>query len=387
MTRRMSLALLGAGIAGALAAPASSLPLLSSPNARMGAALVLSGGGARGAYEAGVVEGLARAAGVSDGERLPGVDVVVGTSIGAINGWFVATAQYSKLRAAWSTIADADLFRLKRGYATLANPSAGVITRIAQSVSLLSNLNRSMGGIFDADPIRSWISAHTEPDRPTVVPFVFNAADIRNVRAGYFYYGDGASDDSQQQRFILQALGAISGMKASARPASPILHDALYASIALPLLLDPIDIIVDGVSGLFVDGGSSDNTAIDIARVLAKRINTVLVDSAQPTFAPSNAIAAGLGSFNLLQQRVLEASMKSAYTTTFEKRLLAQAHLEEQQRAYVDGLYDVDLRIVRPRVELPAGVGDFHDRAKIAASYACGVSDAATAWQPYEPRA
>ena len=319
MNRQAMLAALAAGLASAASRPAEAIPILSSPQARVGTALVLSGGGARGAYEAGVIEGLARAAGVSDGEPLPDVDVVIGTSIGAINGWFVATAQYSRLRAAWSEISGAQLFRPKRQYAKLDNPSAGVATRMMQGLSLLANLNRSIGGIFDSQPIRAWLQSNVDPGVPTVVPFAFNAADIRNMRAAYFYFGDGESDDSQQQGAVLRALGGISGMPASARPAKPILHDALYASIALPLLLDPIELLIDGVPGLFVDGGSSDNSAIDIARVIAKRINAIFVAPAVSTIVPESAIAAGLGSFNLLQQRVLDASLRTAYSSTLAR--------------------------------------------------------------------
>ena len=95
--RRTLLSLLGAGTATALAGLPVDVPaalrVVDSAETRFGAVLVLSGGGARGAYEAGIIEGLVRSAGVADGEPLPGVDGVIGTSIGAINGWYVATAQ------------------------------------------------------------------------------------------------------------------------------------------------------------------------------------------------------------------------------------------------------------------------------------------------------
>jgi NTE family protein len=60
-------------------------------------ALVLSGGGARGAYEAGVVSQL-----YAQGEKF---DVICGTSIGAINGAFIAQRPSADtLSAIWSTI-------------------------------------------------------------------------------------------------------------------------------------------------------------------------------------------------------------------------------------------------------------------------------------------
>ncbi|MHB8461421.1 MAG: patatin-like phospholipase family protein, partial [Vulcanimicrobiaceae bacterium] len=110
MTRRD--ALLGGAAAAALlttspaiAASKNDGPLsVPSPLRRNRTALVLSGGGARGAYEAGIIEELARNGGVRDGQPLAPFKIICGTSIGALNGWFVATGQYTKLRNLWATI-------------------------------------------------------------------------------------------------------------------------------------------------------------------------------------------------------------------------------------------------------------------------------------------
>jgi predicted acylesterase/phospholipase RssA len=85
--------------------------------------LVLSGGGARGAYEAGVVGALAVIGGLSDGSPLLTYEIVCGTSIGALNGWFVATGQYTKLRELWYGISGQNLMRAKRQYAALRDTS------------------------------------------------------------------------------------------------------------------------------------------------------------------------------------------------------------------------------------------------------------------------
>jgi NTE family protein len=384
--RRTLLGGLAAGTASMLAARppiARASATVTSAATRNGTALVLSGGGARGAYEAGVIEGLVRRAGVADGEPLPGVDTVIGTSIGAINGWYVATAQYSKLRAAWHTIAGTDLFRAKRSYEKLDVPSAGVVTRLMEGLALLANMNRSLAGIFDAEPIKAWLRANIDAERPVLMPYVFNAADIQNQRAAYFYMLDVNIEPAAAEP-VLRALAGISGMPARAEPARPMLHDALYASIALPLLLDPIELVVSGVKGLFVDGGSADNTAIDLARVVARRIDAVLVNPPETSFTPPNAIAAGLGSFNLLQARVLDASLRSAADDTRLKRAFDGSAVTPAQRALLDEMYDVDLGILRPSVELPSGLGDFHDAARLDASYRLGVDDAAKGWSAYE---
>jgi NTE family protein len=377
-----------AALASIGAAPSSERPRQppTTPDTRLGSILVLSGGGARGAYEAGVIEGLVQRAGVRDGEPIPGVDVVVGTSIGAINGWFVSTAQYSALRAAWQNISAANIFRLKRRYTAMATPSAGVATRLFESLSLLVNLNRTMDGIFDAGPIKAWLRSNIDPERLPVVPLVFNASDIRNQRSTYFYSVDEPTSPGSD-RLTLRALESISGIAAVGQPAKSVLHDALYASIALPLLFDPIELVIDGVPGLFVDGGSSDNTAIDVARILGPRVNAILVDPPTTRYEPTNAIAAALGSFDLLQRRVLEASLRSAYSTTLVKRTLANAPVDAAQRAFLDGLYDVDLGILRPSTELPGDLSDFQNPAKLQDAYDRGIADAAGGWAPYVPLA
>ncbi len=384
--RRNALAMLAA-VASIGAVPAAAQPFAPplTPDTRFGTVLVLSGGGARGSYEAGVIEGLVQRGNVRDGQPIPGVDAVVGTSIGAINGWFVSTAQYSSLRAAWQTISSANIFRLKRRYTAMATPSSGVATRLMESLSLLVNLNRTMDGLFDAAPVKAWLRANIDPARAPVVPLVFNASDIRNQRGAYFYAAVGPPADASQQRTILRALESISGIRAAAQPAAPVLHDALYGSIALPLLFDPIELIVDGVPGLFVDGGSSDNTAIDVARIIGPRVNAILVDPPTTKFEPTNAIAAALGSFDLLQRRVLEASLRNAYTTTLVKRTLASAPVDPTQRAFLDGLYDVELGILRPSVELPGDLSDFQNQARLQDAYDRGIADAAAGWSPYVP--
>src|SRR3981081_3246030 len=73
-------------------------------------ALILGGGGARGAYEAGVVAALA--------ERET-FDIICGTSIGAINGMFVAQDMPDRLIEIWQTISTRGITQLKPELAAL----------------------------------------------------------------------------------------------------------------------------------------------------------------------------------------------------------------------------------------------------------------------------
>src|SRR5688572_12579394 len=92
-------------------------------------AVVLTGGGARAAYQAGVLRGIAR--------RLPATrfDVVTGVSAGAINASFLASrssdlvAAVEELVALWSDLRIQDVFRVDLG--SLAGHLARWVTRLA----------------------------------------------------------------------------------------------------------------------------------------------------------------------------------------------------------------------------------------------------------------
>lgn len=65
-------------------------------------ALVLSGGGAKGAYQIGALKQIEKELGIE-------FDVIAGVSVGAINGAFLATDQRDLLYQLWSTIKEEDI--------------------------------------------------------------------------------------------------------------------------------------------------------------------------------------------------------------------------------------------------------------------------------------
>ena len=79
-------------------------------------ALVLSGGGAKGSYELGVYKALKRL-GIK-------IDIITGTSIGAINGAFLVTGEYRKAKKFWTKMSSSDVFdysfKTKREYPKVA---------------------------------------------------------------------------------------------------------------------------------------------------------------------------------------------------------------------------------------------------------------------------
>jgi len=105
-------------------------------------ALVLSGGGGRGSYEVGVVKALF--------ERGLDFELILGTSIGAINATLIAQGALDRLEEIWCTLRASDLFRL---------PSASQIGQfvLGHGLALLDNapLERLLWREVDLDRLRS----------------------------------------------------------------------------------------------------------------------------------------------------------------------------------------------------------------------------------------
>jgi len=113
-------------------------------------ALVLAGGGARGAYEAGVLSALAPA--LSAHGQSP--DVIIGTSIGALNGSFFAARAHEPLQDA----AEAALSmwrRLRWGDALRPLASPSELRRLIGAGAMLAGLpGAGLPGLLDSSPLR-----------------------------------------------------------------------------------------------------------------------------------------------------------------------------------------------------------------------------------------
>lgn len=83
-------------------------------------ALVLSGGGGRGAYHIGVLEALVECGWLTDGI---GPDIIAGTSIGAINAAALASGlTIAQLKACWLSMHTEDVHRLSRELPPISRP-------------------------------------------------------------------------------------------------------------------------------------------------------------------------------------------------------------------------------------------------------------------------
>ena len=137
---------LGAGSTAASSCGPSARPL-DAP-----IALVLSGGGAKGAYEAGV-------AAVFVERGLP-IRLVAGSSAGALNAAMVAAGRIDRLEALWRGLSRGRVYSL-RTRVLFAGLLPGWLTLLA--------LDRA-GSLFDPQPLRELIDASLDLDRVRASP-------------------------------------------------------------------------------------------------------------------------------------------------------------------------------------------------------------------------
>jgi predicted acylesterase/phospholipase RssA len=354
---------------------------------RLGHALVLAGGGARGAYEAGIVEALRGAAGVSDGEPIPGVDVVCGTSIGALNGWFTATAQYSRLAALWHGVAAEHVFEVKRRFAAATTHDGFILTQIVQALALAKGLTTNVQGVLDGERLVQWIARYVDAQTPVLVPFCFTVTNLDKARAELLLRVPFVPTSGQRTTTIDRLRFSVGSNVAVRLVPDDDLHASLQASATMPVLLDPVVMTSpEGDKDRYIDGGVSDNDPIDVGRALAEAVDTVLVDPLKTKPAPyANALSIAVGAFGVAQSRIFAASLREAYLETQGKRLFLASASTDDQRRFQDNLLDVDLSIIRPLADLPVQTVEFDRQDKIDAAYQQGMDDAARGWKPYVP--
>jgi NTE family protein len=216
----------------------------------VGVAFVLSGGASLGAVEVGMLRALR--------ERSIRPDVVVGTSVGALNGAWLAghpDAPIDDLVEIWEGLHRADVFP--------ADARRGLLAFAGRRRSL-----------FDAHPLRELIARHVAFDRLEDAPIPFHVVAVEVLTGKDVLLSSGPAVDS------------------------------VLASAALPALFDPVEI--DGVP--YMDGGVGNNTPISHA-VALPGVDQIWVLCAGYACAltepPASALAMALHALDLLLHKQL----------------------------------------------------------------------------------
>ena len=352
-------------------------------------ALVLSGGGALGAYEAGALRTLVAKAGVREGEPLPQYGLVTGASIGALNGFLVATAQWEMLDRIWQSISSQNVIRLKPRFAKIAQSNAGVGSRVAQALSLAFGSTSNVQGVLDGDHLQQWLLQYVDLKRPVVTSFFWSVTNLSEQKVEYFYLlPDTLSKTSRD--LALRSIQLSLGPNVAVREADrSILVELLRASAAVPLAFDPVVLPdVQGRPTQYVDGGVTANTPVNVARAVSSAVDAILLG---PVFQRTNyqsMIEITSGSFGTMQRSIMEYAVRAAYLETFVWRAIKQvpdSFLQQisarheidldQLKLFSGYLADTSFYVLRPKTELPANLFGFDDEKSINATYRVGELD------------
>jgi len=323
-------------------------------------ALVLSGGGALGAFEAGAIQTL-RDSGTE-------FDVICGSSIGAINASFVAQDKVDQLTSLW------------RGISALQPPVIDYIEQVHAAINLSDEIDKvAHGNPFGLEPLAlRWMQLGSKKAllalRGFVLPntietilssnlvfaalkrsLIVTATNLTYGSSETFYAFVGPNSGQMQSSFT-KALG--DGAHAIYNDEQFVL--AVRASAAIPGAFEPVPMNL-GSAGYkeFVDGGVANNIPIRLAAdVGATEITAVLLQPVQtsvPAYATNNLLEIGLASLTVMQQKLLEQDMDS-----------------------VNNNPAVTIRYIRPLTPLPVTVLGFNDQGGIDEAFEAGIAAAKT---------
>jgi NTE family protein len=290
-------------------------------------ALVLSGGGGRGAYHVGVIAALVDLGWMEDGR---GPDIIAGTSIGAINAAALASGRtVAQLRARWLAMRTEDVHRLSADIPAVARPllrfllhgvltsdggrggAAGPVPGGEQGV-----LDR-LGELFRLRPFRSLLD--TAPWRETLRSWMdferVNGPDAPALLLAATELGSGAL-----RTFCNRPLGG--------GPADTLAMDHLMASSSIPVVYPWTEIGGER----FWDGAVIANTPLDPLIDLAgdDELEIIVVMMTPWSAAPGGSPAAPLPqdlpqAVGLTLDWALLASYRVAFELLEQRNRLADA--------------------------------------------------------------
>jgi NTE family protein len=181
-------------------------------------ALLIQGGGALGAYQAGVYEALAEA------NLHP--DWIAGISIGAINGALIGgdapEARVDRLRAFWERVTTnpfcdwSERLLLTKGYSvrqwqnqmsaylTLVGGASGFFTPRFPAPWLHLSRTTEASSVYDADCLKATLEQLVDFDRVNTSPMRLSVGAV-NVRSGNFVYFDTATHTIRPEHIVASA--------------------------------------------------------------------------------------------------------------------------------------------------------------------------------------
>jgi len=312
-------------------APRSESPVSGRPLPRK-VAMILSGGGARGAYEVGVLSYV-----LDDFARIrrkpPKIDILCGTSIGAINACYLAahlaepTFGIRRLVNLWTEINIDDVL----GFS------------VKQALSLPRVLLGGGGeavGLFDVTPMARLVERE--------VPW---RSIARTLRHGHLTaLSVSATEVSSGRTVVFMQTGPDGTLPTRAPPRTVIRGTVIgpvhaLASAAIPFLFPPVRIGTE----LFMDGGIRQNTPISPAlRLGATHVFAVGLSREVRGLESGGENAAHPGAA-LVLGKILNALLLDHVTHDLEVLTRVNQLLVDGERAYGPGFIDQVNRVAKDR--------------------------------------
>lgn len=267
--------------------------------------LILQGGGALGAYQAGVYQQLHEA-------KTP-LDWIIGTSIGAINSALIAgnppEKRITQMRAFWDSLAPDALHRgsfwpamspwvnLTNNFNTLSALTQGVSgffkPRFGAAWDINAQVPIDQAGFYDTSPLKTTLEKYVDFDYLNEGPIRVSicAVDIDN--------GQGVVFDSREERLY---------------------PEHIMASGALPPGFPPVKI----GERAYWDGGVYSNTPLDVFLEEERNADALcfMIDLWDPTETRPASIAAAMTRYKSIQ-----------YASRSKEQLLTHQKLQDMQRA------------------------------------------------------
>jgi len=342
-------------------------------------ALVLSGGGAKGAYEAGLAITLMQ----EFGEEF---DIVCGTSIGAINASFIAQGKLTELAGVWSSIAQAQIVAPDRRVVALQNIFASLVSLVQAklwlkafvlartaiiafvNIRVLNPLESLIGmtGALSPTGAQKMLASHLDLDAVKRV-LIISVTDV-TLRAQQVFYCFPDRYADAQAHFVHEEPQALPFDK-------PTFSETVRASGAIPAAFAPVTLPYPPPGNAYVDGGVTNNTPIGQAiDAGADDITIVYVDpAAVAAKAPTANIPDILAScFSMMQQCILDLD----YKTALRVNDAVSANADDTRHKSI-----VKIRTFRPKAPLAVGVIDFSKQLEVTSAFQAGQADARDAAQ------
>jgi predicted acylesterase/phospholipase RssA len=381
-----------------------------------GRALVVSGAGARGAYEAGVLKWLYR----NVQQRGQPFDVICGTSAGAINAAFAAQGTPQSIQQTeelWKGMPGANVLKLepqvqdlvdagmlmkesgKHGYPAKLRYLAGARRKI-DAVGPPSELVKLMG-LVDGAGIDGLVKKYPLSLDALQTSLVITATNMTQMSADSFYKFVGPNAAKHTERFLerstpkarMEAQGGAPPLRRDVRLHHALTQenfvDAVLASAAVPGVFQPVAIKrkESDDTNLYVDGGVANNTPVGLAvDAGATDITVILIDALDEIPTQPESLPQLLRASNaVMSHKLLENDVSLAIAKNLLGHRGDWSSLNKTTQAYLESLQQRDwnpitLRVIRPRSALKLTLLGFNDQADLDAAFAQGYADAQEEW-------